>query len=162
MSKTAYVGVGSNLGDKRANIKKALELLGASPEVWLKRTASLYRTAPVGYSEQDWFLNTVAEVETGLAPRELLSLLLGIEEKLGRVRTVRWGPRTADLDLLLFGEEEIHSPDLCVPHPRMAERAFVMVPLAELAPDLVLPGRGRAADLARVLAGEQAIEKCGS
>lgn len=155
----AYVGLGSNLGDKEANIKKALEMLNTSPGVRVKRAASLYRTAPVGYTGQDWFLNTVAEVETSLSPHELLSLLLAVEERLGRVRTVRWGPRTVDLDLLLFGGEEINTPDLVVPHPRMGERAFVMVPLAELAPELTVPGRGKAVELAQALAGEQYVER---
>lgn len=159
MLNTAYVGLGSNLGDKEANIKKALKLLETSPGVQVKRVASFYRTAPVGYTRQDWFLNTVAEVETGLKPHELLSLLLDIEERLGRVRTVRWGPRTVDLDLLIFGRETINAPDLIVPHPRMSERAFVMVPLAELAPEFTIDGRGKAAELAEALKKEQFVDK---
>ncbi len=156
---TAYIGLGSNLGDKKSNIKKALGLLDASPGVWMKRVASLYRTAPLGYIEQDWFLNTVAEVDTILQPHGLLALLLETEERLGRVRTVRWGPRTVDLDLLIFGKKEIESLDLVVPHPRMAGRAFVMVPLAELVPELKIPGMGKAAELALKLAAKQPIEK---
>lgn len=159
MLNIAYIGLGSNLGDKKANIKKALELLDTSTGVRVKKVASLYRTAPLGYTGQDWFLNTVAELETGLSPRELLSLLLDIEERLGRVRTIRWGPRTVDLDLLLFGREEIDTPDLIVPHPRMSERAFVMVPLAELKPEITVPGQGRAGDLAERLKKEQLIDK---
>lgn len=159
MLNIAYIGLGSNLGDKEANLKKALELLDASPEVQVKKVASLYRTAPVGFTEQDWFLNTVVGVETSLSPHELLSLLLDIEERLGRVRTIRWGPRTVDLDLLLFGREEVNTPDLMIPHLRMSERAFVMVPLAELAPKLIIPGRGMAVDLAKGLKKEQLIEK---
>lgn len=158
MLRIAYIGLGSNLGDKEANIKKALELLNTSPGLRVRRTASLYLTAPVGCDGQDWFLNTVAEVETCLAPRELLALLMGIEKKLGRVRSVRWGPRTVDLDLLLYGEEKINIPGLVVPHPRMGERAFVMVPLAELSPELVIPGLGKAAELASALARQQLIE----
>ncbi|BAF58387.1 MAG: 2-amino-4-hydroxy-6-hydroxymethyldihydropteridine diphosphokinase [Pelotomaculum sp.] len=157
MLRTAYIGLGSNMGDKKANIERALEMLKASAGVRVKRVASLYRTAPLGYTRQDWFLNTVAEVETGLGPHELLALLLDIERRLGRVRTVRWGPRLIDLDLLVYGDEEIDTPALTVPHPRMGERAFVMVPLAELVPDLTVPGRGRAAELAEKLAGEQKI-----
>ncbi len=156
---TAYIGLGSNLGDKKANIKKALELLEECPGVRVKRVASLYRTAPVGFTKQDWFLNTVAEVDTMLEPHELLALLLETEERLGRVRTVRWGPRTVDLDLLIFAEEEIESPDLIVPHPRMGGRAFVMVPLAELVPELKIPGKGKAAELALKLAAKQPVEK---
>jgi len=159
MPEIAYIGLGSNLGDKEANIKRALELLNASSGVRVKRVASLYRTAPVGFTGQDWFINTVAEVETGLGPHDLLALLLAVEKKLGRVRTVRWGPRTVDLDLLLFGEERITTPDLTVPHPHMSERAFVMAPLAELAPELTIPGPGKAAVLARTLAGEQLVQR---
>jgi 2-amino-4-hydroxy-6-hydroxymethyldihydropteridine diphosphokinase len=159
MDQTAYIGLGSNLGDKEANLKRALELLDRSQGVRVKRVAAFYRTAPVGYTRQDWFLNTVAEVETALEPRELLMLLLAIEKELGRVRTVHWGPRTVDLDLLLFGGEEIDTPDLVVPHPRLSQRAFVMAPLAELAPALKVAGRGTAAELAEELSKEQAIEK---
>lgn len=159
MDQTAYIGLGSNLGDKEANLKRALELLDRSPGLRVTRTASFYRTAPVGYTRQDWFLNTVAEVETALAPGELLTLLLAIEKELGRVRTIHWGPRMVDLDLLLFGGEEIDTPDLVVPHPRLSQRAFVMAPLAELAPELKIAGRGTAAELAEELSKKQAIEK---
>ncbi len=159
MITTAYIGLGSNLGDKKANLKKALELLDTAPGMRVKKVASFYRAAPVGNTRQDWFLNTVAEVETNLNPHQLLALLLSVEAGLGRVRTVRWGPRTIDLDLLIFGREEVRAPDLTVPHPRMCERAFVMAPLAEIAPGLIIPGRGKVADLARVLAKEQPVEK---
>jgi 2-amino-4-hydroxy-6-hydroxymethyldihydropteridine diphosphokinase len=121
--------------------------------------APLYRTEPVGYTEQDWFLNTVAEVSTVLSPRELLDVLLGIEKSLGRVRTVRWGPRPVDLDIVLYGDERVDKPDLVIPHPCMCERAFVIVPLADLAPELVLPGGRKAADLAAFLRKKQPIER---
>jgi 2-amino-4-hydroxy-6-hydroxymethyldihydropteridine diphosphokinase len=155
----AYIGLGSNLGDRAGNLKEALHRLNRSPSTAVTRVASFYRSDPVGFTEQDDFINTVAELETVLPPRELLALLLSIEEELGRVRTVRWGPRTVDLDLLLCGDEQIDEPDLIVPHPRLHERAFVLVPLADLAPGLLLPGRGRVADLAGRLAIEQEIEK---
>ncbi|MDD4239344.1 MAG: 2-amino-4-hydroxy-6-hydroxymethyldihydropteridine diphosphokinase [Desulfotomaculaceae bacterium] len=155
---TAYIGLGSNLGDKRANLEKALELLGATTGVQLKRVASYHRTAPLGGPVQDWYLNTVAEVITGLEPHRLLAALLKIEEGLGRVRTVRWGPRTVDLDLLLYDRREICSAALTLPHPRMTERAFVMAPLAELAPGLILYGK-TAVELAGELARVQLIEK---
>lgn len=154
----AYVGLGSNLGDKAANIKQALALLDTAAGVRLMRVAPSYRTAPVGYTKQDWFINTVAEIHTELAPHILLTLLLVLEKKLGRVRLQRWGPRTIDLDLLLYGREIIATKELVVPHPHMHERAFVMVPLADLAPDIVIPGRGKAAELAQLLAQEQIIE----
>lgn len=143
----AYIGLGSNMGDKRASILAALELLGKTPGIALLRTAPLYRTAPVGYTEQEWFVNTVAEIDTTLSPRELLAACLEIERRLGRVRSMRWGPRVIDLDLLLYGELVVDEPDLVVPHPRMHERAFVLVPLADLAPDLAVPGRGKVKDL---------------
>lgn len=159
MPTTAYIGLGSNLGDKEANIKKALELLGENPGVQVKKVASLYKTAPLYVTKQDWFLNTVAEIETSLSPHDLLTLLKDTEKKLERIPTVRWGPRTIDLDLLIFGSDKIKSPDLVVPHTRMTERAFVMVPLAEIAPHLCVPGRGRVGELARLLSTDQNVEK---
>lgn len=159
MPTTAYIGLGSNLGDKEANIKKALELLGENPGVQVKKVASLYKTAPLYVTKQDWFLNTVAEIETSLSPHDLLTLLKDTEKKLERTPTVRWGPRTIDLDLLIFGSDKIKSPDLVVPHTRMTERAFVMVPLAEIAPHLCVPGRGRVGELARLLSTDQNVEK---
>jgi 2-amino-4-hydroxy-6-hydroxymethyldihydropteridine diphosphokinase len=158
MTVTAYIGLGSNIGDERSNLAKALELLQAVPGVALVKTASYYRSAPLGRTDQDWYLNTVAEVKTSLEPQQLLEALLDIEIRLGRVRTVRWGPRIIDLDLLLWDGVRISSPELILPHPRMTERAFVMVPLAELAPDLVLEGKTAAA-LAKKLASEQLIER---
>jgi 2-amino-4-hydroxy-6-hydroxymethyldihydropteridine diphosphokinase len=109
--------------------------------------------------KQDWFLNTAAEIETSLTPHALLALMKEIENKLERTPTVRWGPRTIDLDLLVFGSEKVCTPDLIVPHPRMLERAFVMVPLAEIAPELCIPGRGRVGELAHLLTTEQSVEK---
>lgn len=155
---TAYIGLGSNLGDKRSNLEKALELLDSTPGVKLNRVASYYRTAPIGGPVQDWYLNTVAEVITSLEPHQLLSSLLKIENSLGRVRTIRWGPRTADLDLLLYGSREINDAVLTLPHPRMLERAFTMAPLAELAPELILQGK-TALKLAGELKIVQSIEK---
>ncbi|MDF9409236.1 2-amino-4-hydroxy-6-hydroxymethyldihydropteridine diphosphokinase [Pelotomaculum isophthalicicum JI] len=154
----AYVGLGSNMGDKSANISKALVLLDAAPGVRVVRAAPRYRTAPIGYTGQDWFINTVAEVETSLQPLDLLKLMLNLENSLGRVRGRRWGPRTIDLDLLIYGREIINTPELVIPHPRMHERAFVMVPLADLAPELELPGWGNTAELALSLAKVQLIE----
>jgi len=158
---TAYIGLGSNMGDKRANLEKALELLGSIPGLQLKRVASYYRTAPLGGPVQDWYLNTVAEVVTVLEPHRLLAALLKTEEELGRVRTIRWGPRTIDLDLLLYGRREICDAALTLPHPRMTGRAFVMAPLAELAPGLILQGK-TAVELAGELARSQSIEKLDS
>lgn len=159
MHTTAYIGLGSNLGDKEANIKKALELLGAAPGVQVKKVASFYRTAPLYKPKQDFFLNTVAEIETSLDPHELLKLCKDIEKGLERVPTERWGPRTIDLDLLLYGNDKISTSDLIVPHPRMNERAFVIAPLAEIAPGLEVPGGYKANDLARLLLRDQFVEK---
>ncbi|OPX84463.1 MAG: 2-amino-4-hydroxy-6-hydroxymethyldihydropteridine pyrophosphokinase [Pelotomaculum sp. PtaB.Bin104] len=154
---TSYIGLGSNIGDKVANIKAALAALNNSQKVRVKRVAPYYRTEPIGYTAQDWFVNTVAELETLLSPHQLLFLLLTLEDRFGRVRTERWGPRVIDLDLLLYDQIEINTLELTIPHPRMHERAFVMVPLAVLAPELVIPGRGKVAELAALLAGDQQI-----
>jgi 2-amino-4-hydroxy-6-hydroxymethyldihydropteridine diphosphokinase len=144
------------MGDPRANLEKAIDLLNDTEGIEVTAVAPFYRTAPVGYTEQDYFINTVAEINTSLSPLQLLEKMQQIENKLGRVRVIRWGPRTVDLDLLLYGDEKIAGPDLEVPHPRMHQRAFVMVPLADLNPQLVIQGE-QAADLARRLAGEQEI-----
>ncbi len=133
----AYVGLGANLGDREATIRRALELVGAT------RVSTLLETEPWGYADQPRFLNAVAELETGEPPGVLLDRLLEIERALGRTREgPRYGPRAIDLDLLLYGDEELAEPGLVVPHPRLQERAFVLEPLAELCPDLVVPGRG--------------------
>lgn len=139
----AYVGLGGNLGNVRATLEAALRALDALPATQLRAASRLYRTPPWGLREQPPFLNAVAALETGLAPLDLLDAMLGIERGAGRSRDgERWGPRTLDLDLLLYGERCIDVPGLCVPHPRLAERAFALVPLAELAPQLEIPGQG--------------------
>jgi 2-amino-4-hydroxy-6-hydroxymethyldihydropteridine diphosphokinase len=141
----AYVGLGANLGDRESTIRRAIELLAAEPAVEVVAVSSLRETDPVGYAEQPRFLNGVAAVETGLGPRTLLDRLLAVERELGRVRDEgpRFGPRTIDLDLLLYGDEVLDEPGLTVPHPRLAERLFVLEPLYELDPELTLPD-GRA------------------
>jgi len=134
-----YVGLGSNLGERESMIRLALEDLSRLPETQLVRASSLYDTEPVGEVDQPNFLNAVAQLETGLSPRQLMWNLRLIEKRLGRVRTRRWGPRTMDLDLLFYGDEVIEDPDLRVPHPELAARSFVLVPLLELDPLLVHP-----------------------
>ncbi len=136
--KTAYIALGSNLGDRAANLKAALELL-ESAELHVLRRSSLYETAPQGLLDQPWFLNQVIEAETTLLPRQLLKRLLNIERELGRKRSIRNGPRTIDLDIVLYGSSVIRTAELTVPHPRMKKRRFVLEPLAELAPDLRHP-----------------------
>lgn len=153
----AYISLGSNLGNKAVNINKALTALACTPQVRVNRVAPYYSTEPIGYTNQDWFVNTAAELETLLSPHQLLFLLQNIEDRLGRVRTVRWGPRVIDLDLLLYDSMIINTGELTIPHPRMHERAFVMVPLAVLAPELELPGRGKVAELAALLSKDQQI-----
>jgi 2-amino-4-hydroxy-6-hydroxymethyldihydropteridine diphosphokinase len=141
----AFVGLGSNLGDREAAILRALARLQDEPELRLVRVSSLRETEPVGYVDQPQFLNGVAELETELPARDLLTRLLAIERELGRTRGEgpTLGPRTIDLDLLLYGEETIAEAGLQVPHPRMHERRFALEPLAELDPSAVIPGRGQ-------------------
>jgi 2-amino-4-hydroxy-6-hydroxymethyldihydropteridine diphosphokinase len=140
----AFIGLGSNLGDREAALRGALELLGED----VVAVSSFRETEPVGYLDQPAFLNAAAALETGLEPRALLERLLGVERELGRTREgPRHGPRTIDLDLLVYDDRVIDEPGLVVPHPRLAERRFVLEPLAELDPDLVVPGQGGVAEL---------------
>jgi 2-amino-4-hydroxy-6-hydroxymethyldihydropteridine diphosphokinase len=141
MSK-AFVGIGSNLGDREAHVKSALELLAADQGIDVVAVSELRETDPVGPVEQGRFVNGAVLLETELSPRELLGRLLTIEGRLGRVRNERFGPRTIDLDLLVYGDAVVDEPGLTVPHPRLHERRFALEPLADLAPDLVVPGRG--------------------
>jgi 2-amino-4-hydroxy-6-hydroxymethyldihydropteridine diphosphokinase len=134
----AYVGLGSNLGDREGTIRAAVAELPGVVAV-----STLRETDPVGVTEQPRFLNGVLELETDLSARELLDALLAVERRLGRERRERWGPRTIDLDLLLYGDEVIDADGLTVPHPRLHERRFVLEPLADLAPTLEVPGLGR-------------------
>jgi len=143
----AYVGLGANLGDREASIRRAAELIGA------RRLSPIVETEPWGYVDQPAFLNAAAEVATALGARAFLDVLLEVERGLGRERVgPQWGPRTIDLDLLLFGEEEISEPGLEVPHPRLLERRFALEPLAALVPDLKIPGNGTVSE---TLAGLQ-------
>lgn len=138
-----YVGLGSNLGDRERMIWGAIHMLTFSPEVEVAAVSSLRETEPVGLLDQPPFLNAAAAVDTELGPRELLDLLLTVERELGRTRDgPRFGPRSIDLDLLLYDDEIVDEPGLTVPHPRLHERVFALEPLAELAPDLVVPGLG--------------------
>jgi len=141
----AYVGLGSNLGGREATLREALTRLGEFDEIAVVAVSSFRETDPVGNVTQPRFVNAAAEIETSLGPRELLGCLLEVERSLGRDRSreERWGPRTVDLDLLLYGEETVREAGLEIPHPRLAERAFVLAPLLELDPGLRLPD-GRA------------------
>jgi 2-amino-4-hydroxy-6-hydroxymethyldihydropteridine diphosphokinase len=140
----AYVALGSNLDDPRAQVLRGFEALARLPETGLVARSRLYRSAPWGVVEQPEFVNAAAELETRLTPRALLDALLMIERAAGRDRSgARWGPRVLDLDLVLYGEVSLHEPGLTLPHPHLHERAFVLLPLNDLAPDLEVPGHGR-------------------
>jgi 2-amino-4-hydroxy-6-hydroxymethyldihydropteridine diphosphokinase len=138
----AYIGLGSNLGEREAMIRMALDDIARLPDTRLVRGSSLYDTEPVGDVDQPNFLNAVAQIDTELTARQLLWNLMLIEKRLGRVRTQRWGPRVIDLDLLLFGSLVVDEEDLKVPHPELTRRSFVLVPLVELDPLLVHPVTG--------------------
>lgn len=141
MSPVAFVGLGSNLGCRDANIRNALEGMATLPGTIVEGVSSLYETLPWGGVAQGAFLNAVARLRTSLTPDALLGELLALEDKLGRTRSVRWGPRVIDLDLLLYDDLELHTQSLQVPHPRVKERAFVLVPLVEIAPDVIVGSR---------------------
>jgi 2-amino-4-hydroxy-6-hydroxymethyldihydropteridine diphosphokinase len=145
-----YIGIGSNLADPRVQVERALHALARLPRTKLLRRSRLYRSAPWGRADQPEFVNAVAELQTELAPRELLDALLAIERNAGRERdATRWGPRVLDLDIISYGDRVTDEPGLHLPHPHLHERAFVLVPLAEIAPDLSVPGHGRVAVLAQ-------------
>jgi 2-amino-4-hydroxy-6-hydroxymethyldihydropteridine diphosphokinase len=145
----AYVGLGANLGDRESTLRRAVELLDAGPGIDVVGVSSFRETDPVGYADQPRFLNAAVALETELPPRALLERLLSVERVLGRVRdgVPRYGPRSCDLDLLLYGRETVDETDLVVPHPRLAERRFALEPLAELDPELQLPDGRRVEDL---------------
>ncbi|MDG4730014.1 2-amino-4-hydroxy-6-hydroxymethyldihydropteridine diphosphokinase [Bacillus pumilus] len=136
MNNTAYIALGSNIGKKETYLKEAVKKLHEHPEVQVELISSIYETTPVGYENQDDFLNMAVKISTSLRPNELLVLTQKIEQELGRTREVRWGPRTADLDILLYNRENIETEQLVVPHPRMYERLFVLVPMSEICPEI--------------------------
>lgn len=135
------LGLGSNIGDKAGNIDDALRLLEAGGGLTVTAQSKLYRTAPWGVEDQDWFVNACALAETDLAPDELLARCKSAEAALGRERTIRWGPRLIDIDILFYGDQRIDAPGLTIPHKELFNRAFVLVPLAEIASDRVIAGR---------------------
>jgi len=154
----AFVGIGANLGDPVARVREAITALAALPQTQLVAASSLYRSAPLGYTAQDDFVNAACLLETSLAPRALLDRLRAIEEAAGRERPFRNAPRTLDLDLLLYGGDVIDEPGLAVPHPGLHERAFALAPVVELDPECVIPGRGPAREWLARAAGQR-IEK---
>lgn len=156
----AFIGLGANLGEREAQVRRALAALADLPGTRLLAASSFYRSAPVGVGAQPDFINAVAEIQTTLAARALLEALLAAERRFGRRREFPGAPRTLDLDLLLYGDRVIAEPGLIVPHPRMHERAFVLAPLAEIAPDIAIPGKGQVKTLLAACA-DQKIEKIG-
>ena len=154
----AFVGLGANLGEPQRQVREAFRELDAIPHTRLVRTSSLYRSEPLGYAAQPGFVNAVAQIETGLSAERLLAELQAIEAAHGRTRRFANAPRTLDLDLLLFGNAVLDTEKLMVPHPRMHQRAFVLIPLVEIAPDTEVPGRGRAQKLLEKCSN-QAVEK---
>ncbi|MFX3624179.1 MAG: 2-amino-4-hydroxy-6-hydroxymethyldihydropteridine diphosphokinase [Ectobacillus sp.] len=137
MKNIAYLSLGSNIDDRYGYLKRAISLLSAHPSIQVQDTSSVYETEPVGYTEQSCFLNMAIKISTSLTPEELLNVIQSIEKELGRKRKIRWGPRTIDLDILLYNHENIETESLVIPHPRMYERAFVLVPLAEVNKELI-------------------------
>jgi len=155
----AYIGVGSNVGERKDNCRKAIELLEETGRVL--SISSLYHSEPVGYKEQEDFINAVVSIETDLSATELLDACHVIEGRLGRKRTLRWGPRTIDLDILLYGDQIMNQPHLIIPHPLMATRKFVLAPLAEIAPEVMHPVLQKTArQLLRELKDASRVIKC--
>ena len=137
---TAYIGLGGNVGDVISNIAAALRHLDQQDRICVVDVSRLYRTAPWGLENQDWFHNACVEVTTQLRPMELLNICLDFEKTLGRQRDIKWGPRPIDLDILIYGDKEINLPNLTIPHPRIKDRLFVLQPLCDLSPELLLDG----------------------
>jgi len=137
-----WIGLGSNVGDRLENLRRGLSCLAKLAGTRVAAVSSVYECEPVGKTDQPWFLNAVVEVDTALEPHDLLRELLRIERLCGRERLERWGPRTLDLDILVFADRVASEAGLVIPHPRLTERAFALLPLSEIAPDVVVPGRG--------------------
>jgi 2-amino-4-hydroxy-6-hydroxymethyldihydropteridine diphosphokinase/dihydroneopterin aldolase/2-amino-4-hydroxy-6-hydroxymethyldihydropteridine diphosphokinase len=158
---TTYIALGSNMGDKMATCRRALDLLSRAGRV--TRVSSFYRTEPVGYPNQEDFINAVAELETSLSPLALLAACHVIEDDLGRSRLLQWGPRTIDLDILLYGDQVVNNSELTIPHPLMARRRFVLVPLCEIAPQATHPVICKTvADLLKELTDAHRVVRCSS
>jgi 2-amino-4-hydroxy-6-hydroxymethyldihydropteridine diphosphokinase len=155
---TAYLGAGSNLGSREEWLSQAIRLLGEHPGIRVEACSAVYETDPVGYVEQPAFLNMAVRIGTLLPPHELLAVMLRIELELGRTREIRFGPRTLDLDLLLYGDREMDTPDLTVPHPRMLERAFVLIPLRDIYTGDALPGAASLSERLEILEGKEGVK----
>lgn len=156
-----YLGLGSNLGDRAQYLVRACQTLQQHPAITVQAVSSLYHTAPVGLTDQGWFLNAVAQLQTTLAPHALLAVTQATEQRLGRVPTVRWGPRVLDLDLLLYDAVQVQTPTLTIPHVALGERRFALVPLLELAPAAQLPSGVYLRDLLDALPAPDAVQWIG-
>ena len=156
-----YLGLGSNIGDRTQHLVEACTVLHRHPAITIQAVSSLYHTAPVGVTAQEWFLNAVACLHTTLHPPALLCVTQAIERRLGRVTTLRWGPRVIDLDILLYDALQVHTPYLTIPHAALHERRFVLVPLAELAPECPLPSGVRVCDLLSALPDANDVQRIG-
>jgi len=157
----AFIGIGSNQRDPSVQCRDAIRRLGAAPEIRLLRSSSLYRTEPVGLQTQDWFVNAVAEIRTGLRPRKLLDALKGIEREMGRTEGPRWGSRVIDMDILLYGQEVVAEEGLIIPHPELHQRRFVLEPLCEIASYTIHPAFGVSArGLLDRLTDPHFVERC--
>lgn len=154
-----YISLGSNMGDKEETLRHAVQLLQQQKEIEVVKLSSIYETDPVGYTNQDLFLNMVVQVRTTLPAQEMLEECQKIEQALKRVRIIRWGPRTIDLDILFYNHDNIETETLIVPHPRMHERAFVLVPLLEIDPNLIYPPTGLALRTMLELVGKEGVRR---
>jgi 2-amino-4-hydroxy-6-hydroxymethyldihydropteridine diphosphokinase len=159
INEIVYIGLGSNIEDREFHLKEAIRLLQLHPDINIRRCSSIYETDPVGFTEQPAFLNMVIQVETKLVPAELLNHMFAVEQQLGRIRDIRWGPRTIDLDLLLYGKHQFSEPELVIPHPRMAERAFVLVPLLEIADEESISDLDMLKENVIVLSGKEVVKR---
>ena len=160
LKKKAYIGIGSNIGNKIENCKKAIDLLKENQHIEVTKTSGFYEAEPVGYKEQEWFVNCAVEIKTDLIPHELLLLCHTIESKLGRERKIKYGPRIIDLDILLYNNDIIDKADLKIPHPEMHKRGFVLKPLSDIAPDAVHPVLKKSiAELLKSLCSEGGVKK---
>lgn len=160
MASIAYIGIGSNLGDKVLQCQRAVQEILKIDHHRLLAQSSLYKSLPLGFTDQDWFVNGVIQIETDLEPLPLLQELKSIEERFGRQETFRWGPRVIDLDILFYGERKVREALLEIPHPSLHERQFVLIPLAEIAPDFVHPVLGKTIrELLENFPHDQGVEK---
>ena len=157
---TAYLGLGSNLGNRMKNLEMAYAAISGHQDIRVTASSACYETEPMGYKNQGWFINQVLRIETRLSPYEILKFVLKTEHHLGRKRRIPWGPRSIDIDILLYGNMVMNDPDLTIPHPHLTERRFVLIPLSEIAPSLIHPVTGKTIeDILRGLSAVDCVNK---